>query len=109
MTDEKIEQMQLGFDLLLNAARTISMLPLREWLDAFNRAETLGPFLDPTLYREYLFDKQRRGETLKELIQLALPLKNKFVELQSAAQNGTSDPTSSTSHVCMVDEKIEHI
>jgi hypothetical protein len=30
----------------------IRVLPLAEFLDAISRAETIGPILDPTLYRQ---------------------------------------------------------
>lgn len=37
--------------LLLNAARIIRLLPLRDFLMAIELAETTGPILDPTLWR----------------------------------------------------------
>ena len=49
------------------------LLPLAEWLRAINRAETVGPILDPTLYREYL--NSPKSVAIKELIEAAIPLK----------------------------------
>lgn len=72
---QAVEATREGWDAFLAAARLIASLPLEEWLAAFERAEALGPILDPTLYRDYLHDPQRRGETLQGLFTAALPLK----------------------------------
>ena len=59
------------------------MLPIEDWLNAFDRAETIGSILDPTLYRDYIFDKEGKGEDLKALFRAALPLKREILRLQA--------------------------
>jgi len=55
---------------LASQASLMEMLPLDEALAAANKADALGPILDPTLYRE----KQRALDEDRELIRAALPL-----------------------------------
>jgi hypothetical protein len=87
---ENIQCMLDGWDLLFSQAKIIAMLPLEDWLEAFDRAEILGPILDPTLfYRDYIYDKEK-GESIKAVIRAAIPLKQKILELQEkyAGHNG---------------------
>ena len=88
---ETMEAMHGGWNILISQAKIIATLPLEEWLEAFERAETLGPILDPTLYREYIYDPEEKGELLKDLIRSAVPLKREIQKLQkrfSGAQAG---------------------
>lgn len=83
ISDNKaIETMQEGWTLLISQAKIIAMLPLEEWLEAFARAETLGPILDPTLYRGYIYDKDNKSELIQDLIRAAIPLKREILKLQ---------------------------
>jgi hypothetical protein len=49
VTNEDYLQTQHTVCLLMGL---VESLPLAEFLDAINRAETLGPIVDPTLYRQ---------------------------------------------------------
>jgi hypothetical protein len=71
-----------GWNVLIGQAKIIAMLPLEEWISAFERAESLGPILDPTLYRDYIYDPEEKGELLKDLIRSAIPLKREILKLQ---------------------------
>lgn len=74
LTDAEVKALtQDGLQLLATWSRQIAMLPLEDWRQAFDRAETLGPILDPTLYRDYLHSG--RGEIIKELLDAAIKLK----------------------------------
>lgn len=81
MTDsEKIATLQLGWDLMMNYARAIAHLPIDEWLDALNKAEDVAPFIDPTLYRDYIYS--HKGDVLKKIMRAALELKRTVEEVQ---------------------------
>lgn len=82
MDSNKVREMQDGWSLLIGQARIIAMLPLERWLEQFEKAETLGPILDPTLYRDYIYDPEERGELLKGLIRAAIPLKREILNIQ---------------------------
>lgn len=69
-----------GFELLCTQARLIAMFPLEEWREAFNRAETVAPILDPTTYREYLYSK--KPEIIKDIIDAAIVLKRAVMKHQ---------------------------
>lgn len=68
------------WDLLMNHARWIAIMPIEQWLEAFERAETLGPVLDPTLFRDYLYSG--KGDVIKSIMHAALPLKKAVLEAQ---------------------------
>ena len=57
-------------EMLLMLARQVRLLDLSAFLQAIDRAETLGPILDPTLYRASLYDGNL--ERIKELARGAL-------------------------------------
>ncbi len=80
MNEDAIQSMHDGWDLLIGQANIIAMLPLEDWLAAFERAETLGPILDPTLYRQYIYDPEKKGEVIKDIINAALPLKHAILK-----------------------------
>ena len=47
------------------------MLPLEAWLRGLNRAESIGPIIDPTLAKEYFASD--KPEILKDIIEKAIP------------------------------------
>ena len=78
------EEMKFGFETLAAWSQNIALLPLEEWQAGFDRAETIAPILDPTLYREYLHSE--KAAILRRLIAAALPLKRVVLESQAAVQ-----------------------
>lgn len=78
--EDNIRLQAQGFELLCSQARIIAMLPLEDWLSALELAETIGPVLDPTLYRDYLYSQ--KPEILKEIIRAAIPLKKAVLKAQ---------------------------
>lgn len=75
-----LEQTQIEYNLLAACAKQIAMLPLEDMIAALDRAETVCPILDPTLFKNYL--DSRRGPLIKKLMQSALVLKNALLEMQ---------------------------
>lgn len=58
-----IEEYKVNLHAMYGFANTIAMLPLEKMLEAANKANNTGWFLDPTLYRE-------KGKALREDIEM---------------------------------------
>ena len=67
------EEYKMTQEMLLMLARQVRLLKLGEFLRAIDRAETLGPSLDPTLYRASLYDGNL--ERIKRLAEGAVGFK----------------------------------
>jgi hypothetical protein len=81
MTDKEAAAVtQQGFEILCMWSRNIAMLPLEDWLEALNRAETIAPIIDPTLYIHY--QQSAKAHIIKKLIELAIPLKQHVIASQ---------------------------
>jgi hypothetical protein len=78
--NEAAETMRLGFELLCTYARTIALLPLEDWQQALEQAETVAPVIDPTLFREYLYSDKTK--ILKSILTAAIPLKRAVLAAQ---------------------------
>jgi len=61
----KAEDYKAGFDMTMNMARMVQVMPTAEMLEALEYAEAFGPIIDPTLYREYLYSD---GADIKRII-----------------------------------------
>jgi hypothetical protein len=79
---------QADIEFLFAQAKILAILPLEEWLRDFERAETLAPILDPTLYRNYIYDPEKKGEAIKAVIRAAIPLKREILKLREQYANG---------------------
>jgi hypothetical protein len=85
VTDNQAQQAyDDGLTMLFNQCRILAMLPLEDMLTALNHAEAIGPFIDPTLYREYLSTKN--GAVIKELLKAALAVKRIVLKNQPQAE-----------------------
>lgn len=73
-----------GLELLSAWSRNIAMLPLELWLRSLDYAETVGPFLDPTLTQQYLGSPN--GPIIKELLEAAIELKRVILKNQPGAK-----------------------
>lgn len=81
LTDqEAIRTLTDGWDLLMNTARMIAMLPVEQWIEGLDRAETVAPIVDPTLYREYIYSG--KGEIILSVMKAALVLKKAVLNAQ---------------------------
>lgn len=77
---EQSRKLMQGYHQLLNLSRQIAKLPLGKWLEDIEHAEAIGPIVDPTLFREYLYSG--KPELIKKIIRAALPLKKAIEEAQ---------------------------
>jgi hypothetical protein len=81
MTDqEALKTITEGFDFVCHQARLIAMMPIEDWLQILEHAESIAPITDPTLYRQYLYSK--KPEILKKVLRSALELKRTIEEIQ---------------------------
>lgn len=79
MTDKQaVDTTTQGWDLLMSQARIIAMLPLEDWINAMNRADSLGIMIDPTLW----IKGHKKMDKIREVIEAALPLKRCVLKLQ---------------------------
>ena len=69
-----------GYETMCLWSRNIAMLPLEDWRQALDRAETLGPIMDPTLYREYLYSD--KAKALREILDACIKLKAVVMKYQ---------------------------
>ena len=72
--------------MLLAQGAIIALLPIEKWIEDLNRMDTIGPILDPTLYKKYL-DSGREQPT-KALLTAALRFKLAVLDLQKLVQEG---------------------
>jgi len=78
--NEKLQKLVAGYELLCNYSRMIALLPIDEWLEELEHAETVSAILDPTLYRDYIYSD--KAKVLKKIMQAALELKRAVEEAQ---------------------------
>jgi hypothetical protein len=81
---EKLQITQEGFETLCLWARNIALLPLEEWDEALEKAESIGYIINPTLYREFIYSK--KALFIRRLIKAAIPLKKLILEAQPLAK-----------------------
>lgn len=76
---------QATHDQVVQFSAMVALIDLGSFLEAMYRAETLGPILDPTLYRTFLYNARARHnlEVVKELAEALLKVK-RIVEREQA-------------------------
>lgn len=77
---EAANTMMEGFNYVCNLSRLIAMMPIEDWIKALDHSESVGFFIDPTLYKKYIFSK--KPEVLKKILWAALELKRTVQEVQ---------------------------
>lgn len=85
LTDEEaIQATQDGWTIVFQQGAMIALMPIELWLDAFEKADTIAPITDPTLYREYLYSG--KGELIKDILRAALTFKQAILKAQKEAK-----------------------
>ena len=77
---EALQTLVEGFDLVCQNARLIAMMPIEDWLGILEKGESIVPFVDPVLYRQYIYSK--KPEILKKVLRAALDLKRVIQSIQ---------------------------
>jgi hypothetical protein len=81
MTDnEAIQATQDGWTFVFQQGAMLALMPIEEWLEAFDRAEAIAPITDPTLYRDFIYDS--KGEIIKDILKGALVFKQAIIKAQ---------------------------
>ena len=79
MTPEEYKSQLL---LVASAAKTLIFIDVRDLLDKINRADTMGPIMDPTLWMK----NHGKMDEDKEMLEAALPLWRWGKEMEKRAQ-----------------------
>lgn len=82
---ETLDLTRQGWDFVFRQGAMIALMPIEDWLTALDRAETVGPILDPTLYRDYL--QSGKGEVIKDVLHAALAFKRVIVAAQEKVKS----------------------
>ena len=67
--------------LLGSQAAIISELPIADCINSLNRAETVGPILDPTLMQRYL--RSTNSRDIPELLHAALEFQKAIIKIKA--------------------------
>lgn len=84
--DEAAMDFKEAFEFVLRQGAMLAMLPLEDWLAGLERADAIGPILDPTLYREYLWSG--RDQLTKDVLRAAIQFKAAILRAQSDVKAG---------------------
>lgn len=81
MSDEEaVEITTTGWSFVFQQGAMIALMPIEEWLEALDRADTVAPIIDPTKYREYLYSG--KGPIIKSVLSAALVFKQAILKAQ---------------------------
>lgn len=97
---ESVRETQEGWAFVMQQGALLALMPIEDWLTAFERAETLGPILDPTLYRNYLYSS--KGDVIKEVLAAAMVFKRAILKAQkdvASSERLRTPPTPQTGTV----------
>jgi hypothetical protein len=70
---DAIENLSKQYEECLTLASQIANLHIENWLADLSHAESVGPRIDPTLYRKYIYS--RKPAALKRILLASLALK----------------------------------
>jgi len=82
---EAIAAMQDGWTFVFQQGAMLALMPMEDWLKAFDRADSIAPILDPTLYRDYLYSG--KGELIRDVLSAALTFKRAILEAQAEVES----------------------
>ena len=77
---EAVTALHQSWDFVMQQGAMLALMPIEDWLADFDRAEMRGPFIDPTLYREYLYSG--KGDIIKDVLRGALVFKQAILKAQ---------------------------
>lgn len=71
--------------IIFQQGAMLAMFPIEEWLEQLDRADTIVPILDPTLYRDYIYSG--KGEIVKDVLRAALTFKRAIMKAQQQVKD----------------------
>jgi hypothetical protein len=75
-----------GVEFLITQGAMLAMLPMEKWLEELNHSETVAPFLDPTLYRDYIYSG--RDNLIKGVLEAGIGFKRAIKKAQEDVKQG---------------------
>lgn len=88
MTDsESILATQDGWTFVMQQGAMLALMPIEDWIAAFDHADAVTPILDPTLYRDAIYSG--KPQLIREVLGAALVFKRAIVKAQEQVM---SDP-----------------
>lgn len=81
---------EMNLRLAYSQAGILAIIPIPDMINAINRAESVGPFLDPTLFMKNM-DKMREDKKLLEALLPIWKLINK-IKLESSTKASNIAP-----------------
>jgi hypothetical protein len=66
-------ELTLQYEMLAQWGALIAELPIEQWISDLEYMDTIGPIIDPTLYRAYIYSGKK--EPLLEMLRGALAFK----------------------------------
>jgi hypothetical protein len=89
--EEAIKSTSDGWSFVFQQGAMLALMPIEEWLEAFDRADAIAPITDPTLYRDYIYSG--KGEIIKDVLRGALVFKQAILKAQKEAkEKGMVEP-----------------
>lgn len=76
--DEAVQATADGWSFVFRQGAMLALMPIEDWLEAFDKAESIAPITDPTLYRDY----NGKGEIIKNVLVAALNFKRAILKAQ---------------------------
>lgn len=81
---EAIDAMKDGWTIVFNQGALLAEMPIEDWLEGFNRADSIVPILDSTLYRRALASDKPR--MIRDILAAALVFKNAIKKAQAECE-----------------------
>lgn len=78
---ESVQEMQQGWMFVMQQAAMLAFMPIEDWLEKFNIAESIGPIVEPSMYRDYIYSQNE--EIIKEVLKAALVFKRAILSAQA--------------------------
>lgn len=81
MTDqEAINVMTDGWSFVMQQGAMLALMPIEDWIEALDNANTLAPVLDPTLYLKSVYSDKPR--LIREVLEGAMVFKRAILKVQ---------------------------
>jgi hypothetical protein len=83
--EEAILTTQEGWSFVMRQGAMLALMPIEDWIEAFEHADSIAPILDPTLYREGIYSG--KPKLIREVLEAALAFKRAILRAQEQVKN----------------------
>jgi hypothetical protein len=77
---EAINVMTDGWSFVMQQGAMLALMPIEDWIEALDNANTLAPVLDPTLYLKSVYSDKPR--LIREVLEGAMVFKRAILKVQ---------------------------